>query len=473
MRVPLLSGAYHAKSLIASAQRCINLFPEANPDQQAPVPVTHYQTPGLRLLKSPPPRTGRVRCVYTASNGDLYTVIGPEVFYVDNTFAHTSLGLITDGSTPVSMADNGLEIAIVDGSPLGWQVDMATRILTSIVDPNFYGGDKVQYIDTYFAFNRPGTNQWYLSDSMALTFDPLYLAAKAGSADPLQSVIALKRELYLIGTLTTEIWANTGAPDFPFEELKGTFIQHGCAAKYSAAAQDTSIFWLSQDKEGNCVVLRVENYQANRVSTHGVEAEFQSYSRVDDAIGFCYQIGGHAFYDLVFPSADITWSYELKTGQWHQKAFTDGNGLLRRHRANCATFAYGTNIVGDWQNGQIYALDRKVFTDNGNPITRIRTFPHILDDGSRIRYDQFIVDIEVGTITDSSNPEVSLRWSDTRGKSYGNPIKQSMGKTGEYIQSIQFNRLGIARDRVFEVSWSCNLETTMNGAFIDFKKLGN
>ena len=50
-RVPLVSGAYQARSLIAGAQRCVNLYPEHNPDDsQAPVPVTHYLTPGLTLL---------------------------------------------------------------------------------------------------------------------------------------------------------------------------------------------------------------------------------------------------------------------------------------------------------------------------------------------------------------------------------------------------------------------------------------
>lgn len=467
MRVPLLSGAYQARSLIASAQRCVNMYPEQNPDKQAPVPVTHYPTPGLVLLKDPPPRIAKVRCAYRATNGDLYICIGPEIFYVDSDFNHTSIGLVTDGVTPVSMADNGLVIVIVDGTVNGYTIDMTTRAFAAIVSGSFYGADRVQFIDTFFVFNRPGTNQFYISGSMDTTFDPLDIAAKSGSADDIQSIVSLRRELWLIGELTTEIWANTGAPDFPFEELKGTFIEHGCCAKYSVASQDASVFWLSQDREGNGIVIRTQGYEAKRVSTHAIEAEIQAYDRIDDAIGFCYQIQGHSFYDLCFPTADVTWSYELKTGQWHQKAFTDTNGQLRRHRANCATFAYGVNVVGDWQNGQIYKFDPNVYTDNGTQITRIRTFPHMMNDGNRVRYQSFIADISVGDYTLSDNPLMSLRWSDDRGKSFGNPVLQSMGHTGEYLASIQWNRLGYARDRIFEISWSAAVPSSLNGAFVD------
>ena len=51
MRVVLTGGAYQAASLIAGAQRCVNLIPEAIPPSDGePVPMTHYPTPGLRRV---------------------------------------------------------------------------------------------------------------------------------------------------------------------------------------------------------------------------------------------------------------------------------------------------------------------------------------------------------------------------------------------------------------------------------------
>lgn len=51
-KVPLITGAYTARSVIAEAQRCINLYIEKNPDEDAVFPFTHYPTPGLEFLAS-------------------------------------------------------------------------------------------------------------------------------------------------------------------------------------------------------------------------------------------------------------------------------------------------------------------------------------------------------------------------------------------------------------------------------------
>ena len=43
---------------------------------------------------------------------------------------------------------------------------------------------------------------------------------------------------------------------------------------------------------------------------------------------------------------------------------------------------------------------------------------------------------------------------------------QKMGKTGEYLTTVSWNRLGMARDRVFKLSWSENLSCALNGGFV-------
>ena len=77
--------------------------------------------------------------------------------------------------------------------------------------------------------------------------------------------------------------------------------------------------------------------------------------------------------------------------------------------------------------------------------------------------------MQVGTIADNSDPQVSLSWSDDKGVSYGNPVMQSMGQTGKFLTTISWNRLGQARDRVYKLSWTANCKTALNGGFIDSK----
>jgi hypothetical protein len=82
-------------------------------------------------------------------------------------------------------------------------------------------------------------------------FDPLDIAAKSGFNDPIVGIIVVHRELWLIGTLTTEVWIGTGAADFYFQQVQGAFINHGSVAAYSIASQDTLVFFLQKDQQGN------------------------------------------------------------------------------------------------------------------------------------------------------------------------------------------------------------------------------
>jgi hypothetical protein len=243
-------------------------------------------------------------------------------------------------------------------------------------------------------------------------------------------------------------------------------MQHGCAAVNSIAQMDGEIYWLAQSQQGVCYINRSQQFNASQISTFALDNELATYPRVDDAIGFTYQIEGHFFYVLTFPTADKTWQYDLSTQQWSELNSIDANGVLHRHRASCYASAYGLPIVGDWEDGNLYLWDVNAYTDNGTDIPRIRSFMHSVDDNSdRMRYREFIANMEVGNGAGYQPVPVFLRWSDTRGKSWGNAISVSLGLEGEYITSLQYQRLGMARDRVFELSWSAPAKTCLLGAW--------
>lgn len=572
-RVELLGGTYQARSIIASAQRCLNLYPEVNqsenlqgvPQFSAATALTHYPTPGLILL-GVAPNNQPWRGVYRTTAGVLYGVAGTVLYAVSPVWQFTVVGSIAAGSSIVSMADNGQAMVLVDGTSTGYAINLRDNSFGVVTDPSFFGADRVEYLDTFFLFNKPNTPGFYFSlsnptfamltgvtgrilggallaagsgyvdgnytnvpltggagsgatadisvsgtvvisvtlvapgknylvgdilsadaanlggtgsgfaweaNSVATAFDALDFADKTGYADNIQTLVTMHREIWLIGLLTTEIWYNSGAADFTYQALPGAFVEHGCAAKYSAARQDLSVYWLSLDLQGHAMVLEGNSYQANRISTHAIENEFMTYATIADAVGYTYQQEGHVFYVLTFPSANKTWVYDISTKFWHERGWTDSNGNINRHRGIVGAFAYGRNVIGDWENGNLYAYDLNVYTDNGAPITRIRAFPHLINDGKRVVYASFVADMQVGAddgsvdASSSDNPPlVTLRFSDTRGASYGNGLTQTMGAPGEYLTQIQWQRLGLARDRVFELSWSVPTRTALNGAFV-------
>lgn len=452
--------------------------------------MAHYPTPGLRLLGTLP--QGPVRAIKQATNGYIYAVAGSGVYLVDAaTWVGTLLGSITPMRPyPVSMQDNGNTMVIVDGTGGGWTVDLASHAFAAISDEAFYGADRVDYLDTYLLFNKPGTPQFYSSDSLATTFDSLYFANKESFSDLLVTLAVAKREIWLLGDRTTEIWYDAAAVDaasglvlFPFQQVQSVFVDQGCRARYSVATYDDGVYWLSQSRAGQGIVVVGKNYKTERISTYAIEAVLTTYPRIDDAIGFVYSLAGHVFYVLTFPHADATWSYDITTQQWHEWKWIDDNGEEHRHRANCCYNINGGVVVGDWQNGNLYAVELTALTDNGQPIKRQRAWPHIINEMDRVYYRQFVADLETGTsptAVATSIPIVPppptlvptdnlvwLDWSDDRGHSFGNPVSQSAGERGEYLTSIQFQRLGYARDRVFRLTWSVPEATALQGAFIE------
>lgn len=470
----LNSGSYTARSLIANAQRCVNLYPEKNPPD-APTKYTHYQRAGLRLARSeaPSPAVAGGRGQFTASNGQLFEVIDNKVYYTSAAATRTLLGTIAAGLTPVSMADNGIVLVLVDGTAAGYVINLSTHAFSAIADPAFYGSTRVGYIDTFFVFNRPGSVDWYISPSDwngVTAFDPLDFGRKIGNPDNIATLAVNSAQVWLVGSKSAEVWYNVGGADFPFARVPNILIQHGTVAPYSIASNDIATFWLAQDNEGGRFFVIAKGYEVTRISTHAIETEWKKYTVVSDAQTFIYQINGHTFVHVTFPTADKTWVFDESTGMWHEEAWIDTDGIEHRHRAGAVAYAYETNYCADWETGDLLIMDADFYQDVDSPIVYRRGFPHVVKGGKRIVYSKFVANMASGAIegaTAESPAKVYLRWSDDRGQSFGNPVEASLGATGDYSNWANWSQLGMAADRVFEIFWSGNFETALQGAFID------
>jgi hypothetical protein len=406
-RVPLIQGAYTAQNVIAAAQRCLNLYPEKNP-QGEDSPFTLNLTPGLSRL-GVPAEASPVRGLYRASNGQGFAAVGSGIYAVAANWTTTLLGTTAVNTTPVKMGDNGTTMTIVDGSAFGWLVDLATLAYSAQTDPNFFGSNFVESLDTFQLFNQPG-GVFYCSLSDSTTFDPLYFANKVGYPDLLAGIAVQNRNPWLIGAQqTSEIWFDAGATDFPFQIMPGPFVEHGADSVYSIAKQGGSVFWSSQDANGNTIIVEGTNFTTRKISTPAIEYAISTYPVTSDAIGFCYEQRGHAFYWLKFPSANgglgADWVYDLSTQLWHERSWLNpATCEPEGHRAFCQAWMYGVNVVGDRQNGQLYALDPNNPTDAGAFIERRRGYPHFMANGARASYPRLIADMQAGTIGSSSAP---------------------------------------------------------------------
>ena len=321
----------------------------------------------------------------------------------------------------------------MDGSSLGYWVSLADNTVTQVSDPAFYGADRVECLDGYFVLNRHGTSQFYLSDNIARTFNPLWIAAKA-SLDMLTTFAVCRRELWLFGQRRTDIYDDAGSADFPLQIVSGG-IDHGAISPHSIARTDGAIFWLSRDQDGQAIALKGAQYASKRISTHALEAKWQAYppTHIERTVAYSYQQRGHTFIVFWFPLE--TWVYDLATEEWHQWQAINGGPNV----GYCHAFAYDNHLVGDAFNGNLYALDPGVFQDNGQPIKRTRAFPHLVKDNHRVSYSAFQVDIQCGTVPAGEPvPTVTVRWSDDRGATWGTPLAATMGRCRRHLHQSDF-----------------------------------
>lgn len=458
MKIPFARHSYRLDSLPASAQRCVNLYAEQQPED-ARTPFSLRATPGLAPFAVC--GDGPVRAM--AVLGDRALVVsGSSLYSVSSLGAATLIGGVSSGACTIAPGDG---YAVVVCEPYAWWTDGVT--IGAVNLSAYAGASSVAYVDGWWVLQETGTARWFLLPLRDPTaaLDPTDFASAEGNPDKLMRVFVDHRTVWLIGEESTEFWANTGASPFPFERIQGPFMERGTAGGLSVARADNSVFWLGDD----FIVYRENSYNPSRISTHAIEAAIRSYAVKSDAIGWSYAQDGHTFYVLDFPTAGTTWVYDCATTLWHERVSgaTD-TGLWR---AASGVAAWGKSLVGDRLSGAIFELTPAVATENGGPLRRIAySAPMRGADGKRQVMNWLQLDAQKGVGLETgqgSDPQLMLQWSDDGGYTWSNEHWRSAGPIGAYRARARWNRLGQFRERMFRLVVSDPVTTTIYQAEAD------
>ena len=448
----------------------VNLYPEIIPEG-GKEPAYLQRCPGLRLLVTV--GTGPIRGLWVLQSdpSTAFVVSGNTLYKIDQSFVAAALGSIA-GTGPVSMADNGTQVFIAANGP-SYIYNNATNVLGAISDPDFPGAVTVGYLDGYFVFNEPNSQRLWITALLdGTSIDATEFASAEGLPDNIVGIIVDHREVWVFGTNSVEVWYDAGGADFPLARIQGAFNEIGCLAAFSIAKLDNGVFWLGKDARGQGIVYRANGYTGQRISTHAVEWQIQQYGDLSGTIGYTYQQDGHSFYVLVFPGADTTWVYDVATSAWHERAGWQ-NSQFTRHRGNCQMAFANQIVVGDYQNGNLYAFDPEVYADNSQIQRWLRSWralPTGQNDLKRTAHHTLQLDCESGVGLNTgqgSDPQVMLRWSDDGGHTWSNEHWAGMGKIGEYQRRVFWRRLGMTlklRDRVYEISGTDPVKIAIMGA---------
>lgn len=393
-------------------------------------------------------------------------------FGLNNSFTITNNGSFYNAAPDVTIEGGiGGEITTTATTYITATQSLPAWLQMPTTDGPWTGATVCDVIDNYVVYNEQGTQNWAATDLGYVVSQNAYYGTKDGAPDPIVSIIVDHRQVYLIGQNTTEVWVDVGSTisgivSFPFQRVSGTMMQHGCAAPFSIARFGESFMFVTRDQRGQAMIGGITGYAFTRVSTHAVEQTLMNQN-ISDAIAYTYQLEGHEFYVVTFPSIDLTWVYDMTTQTWHKWLSFDPETGYYRHRSNCGAFFNNVYLVGDFENGKIYQLDNENYTEDGTYIRRLRRAPHLVTDLQRQYFSEMQIQFQpgVGLQTGQGNdPQAMLRWSNDGGSTWSNEHWTTIGRVGRYQNRAIWRRLGWSRDRIYEVSMSDPVRTVIISA---------
>lgn len=383
-------------------------------------------------------------------NDALYAVKDDRFYTVTTALVATNRGALLTSTGRVSMASNGLEVMVVDGT-YGYIYTIATGAFAQITDGDFPANPLyVTFQDGYFlvAF----VDKVYASDLLAgSSWNALSFASPEGDPDNLVAIMSDHRDLVLLGRDTIEFFYNAGTTPFSFSRNTGAFVQKGIDARFSLCQGDNSIFWLGRSPQGKGLPLKLDGYSPQVIGTPAINERIARYAVTSDAIGYIYQEAGHEFWVLTFPTADETLVYDATSSAalginiWHERAKFGGG----RDIANCYAAFNGKHVIGDYASGKLYYQSQDYLDDNGTLIQRTLISEHYHASGLTLFVDELelLMEMGVGLITGNyTEPKVTIEISRDYGHTYESYGTHSIGAIGEYTRRVIIRQLGRARN---------------------------
>lgn len=427
------------------SQRSINWYP-VKPEREGEKPHLRGR-PGLELHCTLP----KSPCRGILETDDrAFIVAGSSIYEVYSGGTYREWGTIGSVEGGVTLAILLNTIVIGDGSGY-YGLDLLTGTVSAITDAPrgrfcvffnqriLYQGENGQvfYSELNDPTNIPGLN-FFTAESLP---------------DEIEAITTSEELVLLHGADSTEAWYDSGDVDNPLQRVQGGVVHSGCGFPDTALRLDNSAWWVETDKDGAGIVRRTQGATPMRVSTSAVERFLRTATNVS---AHSYQEDGHAFYVL---NADQgTWAYDLKTQEWHERAWLNRNtGEQERSRPQHHAYAFGKHIVTDYESGKVYRQSLDYHSDAGQEIRATRVSGHSHDDGRQVIIDELYLDFATGVGLDGSgqgtDPEVMLRVSKD-GATFGRERKAKLGQIGQFKHRVRFHRLGVGTDFLFEISVS-------------------
>ena len=373
---------------------------------------------------------------------------------------------------PVIFCNDSTYVFMAGGGKINY-VD-SVGVVTEIIDPQAPTTvTHVAFLDSYI-LAIDGTGKFFWADFNAGTsWAALSFASAEANPDNIQAMHVVQRQIYFLGTVSTEIWENDG--DSPFSRIPGGLIEMGCIAKYSVIKRDNSLIWLNHRRQfveftGTDVKLLASSY----------DKEIANFDIVSDCIGTLITKDGQEFYVFSFLSEQKTIVYNPALEDWSEWGNWDSSGmnwLPYDIRSAVYDLNSGKTFIGKEAANVVACLSSDSTVDlTGSSTTRpfkfLRRTGHV-DNGTskKKRLEQLRFRAKRGADTGVTSPKLMFRYRNNGSTQWSNIIEINLGDVGETAHHIKLHRLGIYESRQFEISATDNVPVVLSNAEADITVL--
>ena len=466
-----------AQSPIADAERTVNYYVERTALPGEKNTANLYPTPGVTTVATSTRSPGRGS--FEAA-GRAFAVIGAQFTEITEPMSLVEWGTVAVNDNPVTMSYNGSsydggggdELFITSGEN-GYIFNLAANTLTLVRTGNTTMG---AMIDGFFLALDVTNSALYLSEFRdGTTWDPTQFQQRNAAGDPWVALIVNYHDIWLVGEKTSDIWYNAGLSPFPLLPRPGGTVPYGTRAPWSVEVAGDAVHWLAQSQNGAGYVVRISGYTPQIISTPALQVALESYTDTADAVGDTFEMLGHTFYFLSFPTAHATWLFDLQSGVWTELGtWVSEDNRYDAWRPIYHVFAYGRHLMLDRESGAIYELSGTSGLDaEARPLRRLRRAPALFTEHRRMFVSRFELMLESGLGAVSgqgSDPQVMLRISRDGGKTFGNERSRSAGALGKYSYRTFWTKCGSGRDLVFETTMSDPIPYRLIDAYLTPKR---
>lgn len=396
-------------------------------------------------------------------NGTLYRVMGTSLVSVSASGAVTTLGTIP-GDTRVTM-DYSFDKLVIVAEPNAYLFDGS--VLTQITDPDLGPVKDVIWIDGYFMFiDDENIIVTELNDPFAI--DPLKYGSAEADPDPLQALIKIRNEAYVLNRYTTEVFDNAGTSGFPFQRIEGAQIMKGSIGTFSCCVFLEAVAMVGGGENEAPAVWLASNGQAIKVSTLEIDLILQGYTEAELAASYLESRVGRDYQHLVFHLPRETIVYDAIVSQkagvpaWFiLSSSVDYTGVWR---VSDMVWAFDRWNVADTETAAVGYLVENISTHWGEPVAWELSTTILYNEGRGALIHELELVALTGRVALGADPRIYTQYT-IDGVTWSQPRWISAGQLGNRAKRLMWLQQGNMRH------WRAQRFRGTSDAFMSFARL--